>query len=53
MAAYYKANIEFITEHAVSADKRRYVDSNEAPRHYLDADHYGKKAIQPHPAKLG
>lgn len=43
MAGYYKANIEFITEHAVSADKRRYVDSNEAPRHYLDADHYGKK----------
>ncbi len=43
MAGYYKANIDFITEHAVSADKRRYVDTNEAPRHYLDADHYGKK----------
>ncbi len=43
MAGYYKANIEFITEHAVSADKRRYMDTNEAPRHYLDADHYGKK----------
>jgi hypothetical protein len=43
MAGYYKANIEFITEHSVSADKRRYVDSNEAPRHYLDADHYGKR----------
>jgi hypothetical protein len=43
MAGYYKANIDFITEHAVSADKRRYVDTNEATRHYLDADHYGKK----------
>ena len=42
MAGFYKANIEFITEHAVSADKRRYVDSTEAPRHYFDADHYGK-----------
>ncbi|MBK0378392.1 zinc dependent phospholipase C family protein [Mucilaginibacter segetis] len=42
MAAFYKSNIEFITEHAVSADKRRYVDSTEAPRHYFDADHYGK-----------
>ena len=42
MASFYKANIEFITEHAVSADKRRYVDSTEAPRHYLNADHYGK-----------
>lgn len=43
MAGFYKANIEFITEHAVSADKKRYVDSTEAPRHYLNADHYGKK----------
>jgi hypothetical protein len=42
MAGFYKNNIEYITEHAVSADKRRYVDSTEAPRHFLDADHYGK-----------
>jgi hypothetical protein len=42
MAGFYKANIGFITEHAISADKRRYVDSLEAPRHYLNADHYGK-----------
>ncbi len=43
MAGFYKANIEFITAHAISADKRRYVDSTEAPRHFLNADHYGKK----------
>ena len=43
MAGFYKANIVFITEHAVSADKKRYVDTTEAPRHYLNADHYGKK----------
>jgi hypothetical protein len=42
MAGFYKANIEFITEHAVSADKRRYVDSTEASRHFFNADHYGK-----------
>jgi len=42
MAGFYKANIGFITEHAISADKKRYVDSTEAPRHYLNADHYGK-----------
>jgi len=42
MSGFYKANIEFITEHAVSADKRRYVDSTEAPRHFLNADYYGK-----------
>ena len=42
MAGFYKSNIEYITAHAISADKRRYVDSNEAPKHYLNADHYGK-----------
>lgn len=42
MAGFYRANIGFITEHAISADKRRYVDSTEAPRHFLNADHYGK-----------
>jgi hypothetical protein len=42
MVGFYKNNIEYITEHAVSADKRRYVDSTEAPRHFLNADHYGK-----------
>jgi hypothetical protein len=42
MGNFYKANIDYLTEHAVAADKRRYVDSTEAPRHFLDADHYGK-----------
>jgi hypothetical protein len=40
MMGFYKANIEFITEHAVDPDKRRYSDKQEATRHYLDADHY-------------
>src|SRR5471030_2386978 len=43
MAGFYKSNIEYITAHAISADKRRYVDSTEAPHHFLNADHYGKK----------
>lgn len=42
MSNFYKANIDYITQHAVSADKRRYVDSTEAPHHFLDADRYGK-----------
>ncbi len=42
MSRFYKSNLPFITEHAVDPDKRRYSDSLEAPRHYLDADHYGK-----------
>lgn len=42
MDGFYKSNIGFITEHAVDPDKRRYVDSLEGARHFLDADHYGK-----------
>jgi hypothetical protein len=46
MSGFYKANIEFIAEHAVSADKKRYVDSLEAPHHFFDADHYGKQPFK-------
>ncbi|WP_374950291.1 zinc dependent phospholipase C family protein [Mucilaginibacter sp.] len=46
MSAFYKSNIEFITAHAISADKKRYVDSSEAPHHFLDADHYGKQPFK-------
>ncbi|MBE7509582.1 MAG: S1/P1 Nuclease [Bacteroidia bacterium] len=38
---FYKANIEFIEEHAVDPDKRRYAVKNEAARHYIDVDRYG------------
>jgi len=51
MAGFYKSNISFITEHAVSADRRRYVDSAEIPRHYFDADHYGKDPFHTVPQK--
>jgi hypothetical protein len=37
---FYKSNIEFITDHAVDPDKRRYSVPEEAPRHYIDLDHY-------------
>jgi hypothetical protein len=51
MTPFYKANINYIVEHAVSADKRRYVDSTEAPRHFFDADHYGKRPWAAMPQK--
>lgn len=42
MISFYKANIKYITEHAVDPDKRRYADTLEAPRHYLDVENYEK-----------
>jgi hypothetical protein len=51
MATFYKSNIEFITAHSVSADKKRYVDSLEAPHHFFDADHYGRQPFRDMPQR--
>lgn len=49
MIGFYKKNIRYITEAAVNPDKRRYTVVDEAPRHYLDIDHYGDSALQKMP----
>ena len=41
MLALFKPNIDYLTEHAVDPDKRRYLVAAEGPRHYIDMDHYG------------
>ncbi|MBI5371255.1 MAG: S1/P1 Nuclease [Sphingobacteriales bacterium] len=41
MMVLYKPQIEFLAEHAVDPDKRRYAIPDEGPRHYIDIDHYG------------
>jgi hypothetical protein len=37
---FYKKHIEFLTEHAVDPDKRRYAAKGEAEKHFIDIDHY-------------
>jgi hypothetical protein len=51
MIRFYKNNILYLTEHAVDADKRRYSDSLEAPRHFIDADRYGKNPFDSIPER--
>lgn len=41
MMVLYKTHINFLEEHAVDPDKRRYAVPEEGPRHYIDIDHYG------------
>jgi hypothetical protein len=41
MIGFYKTHIDFLTEHSVDPDKRRYAIPEEGPRHYIDIDHYG------------
>lgn len=47
MIAFYKNNIAFIEAHAVDPDKRRYASKGEAPRHYIDIDHYAEEGEDP------
>ncbi len=41
MLPLFKTEIEYITEHAVDPDKRRYAAKHEGVRHYIDIDHWG------------
>lgn len=47
MFGFYKDHIEYITEHAVDPDKRRYAVKGEAECHYIDIDHYLKFGEDP------
>ncbi|MDX5320826.1 MAG: zinc dependent phospholipase C family protein [Bacteroidota bacterium] len=40
LMGFYKAHADYLIEHSVDPDKRRYSVPEEAPRHYLDADYY-------------
>lgn len=45
MIGFYKPHIEYITEASVNPDRRRFFVVDEAPRHYIDLDHYGDSAV--------
>jgi hypothetical protein len=51
MLIFYKPHLAFLTEHAVDPDKRRYAIEEEAPRHYIDMDHYGTAPFDNLPRK--
>jgi hypothetical protein len=46
MIDLFKKNIDYISEHAVDPDKRRYATKHEAVRHYIDVDHWGEKPFK-------
>lgn len=51
MFGFYKHHIDFITEHAVDPDKRRYAVEGEAARHFIDLDRYGENPFDSIPKK--
>jgi hypothetical protein len=38
MIGFYKKHIDYMAEHAIDPDKRRYATKHEAVRHYIDID---------------
>ena len=46
MLVFYKKNVDWLTEHAVDPDMRRYASKFEAPRHFLDLDRYGEPPFE-------
>lgn len=45
LIGFYKQHLAYITAHAIDPDQRRYVNPEEAPRHYIDIDVFGDSAI--------
>lgn len=41
MHPLFRTHIDFLENHAADPDKRRYLNTEEAPRHYIDLDRYG------------
>lgn len=51
MIVFYKEHLEYVTEHAIDPDKRRYSNVEEAPRHFIDIDRYGVYPFEALPHK--
>lgn len=41
LIAFYKQNLDYIRDHAVDPDKRRYAVAGEAEKHFIDLDQWG------------
>ncbi len=51
MIGLYKAHIEFISERSIDPDRRAHAVEGEAPRHYIDIDHFGDDPFEIMPRK--
>ena len=51
MMVFYKHHRNYLIEHAVDPDKRRYAIPEEGPRHYIDLDHYGNDPFEALPRR--
>jgi hypothetical protein len=47
MFGFYKSHLDYLSDHSTDPDSRRYAVAAEAPRHYIDLDHYVKPGEDP------
>jgi len=52
MLVFYKNHIDYITKHAIDPDKRRYLNKNENPRHFINPERFCA-GLQIHNSKVG
>lgn len=53
MAGFYKKHIDFIEQHAVDPDKRRYAVTGEAVKHFIDLDQWLNDSVRLLPTDIG
>ena len=53
LARWYKANVAYVSAHAVDPDRRRYAATLEGPRHFVDLERYGAGTIDDLPLNFG
>lgn len=47
LKSFYKQHIGFLTKESTAPDRRRNADKSEAPRHYVDIDHFAPAGSNP------
>ena len=52
LARLYKANVAYVSAHAVDPDKRRYAAAMEGPRHFIDLERYGVGTVAALPRRF-
>lgn len=46
MVGFFKKHVEYLSERSIDPDRRAHAVEGEAPRHYIDIDHYGENPFE-------
>ncbi len=46
MVGFFKLHVEYLSERSIDPDRRAHAVEGEAPRHYIDIDHFGENPFE-------